>query len=146
MRSRVFSLMTAAVIPLVAVTALTVAPSGTSVGAATASAAPSDQPYQMTIEGTLPPVSSTGRFASCLGDGYVERGANQTVPRLNVLVYPTVSVGPFVAWGTDSNAFGSRAVTSMTFLVNNFEIDRSQRWAVTWYCTPDKSKAWLVFG
>ncbi len=100
----------------------------------------------MTIEGTLPPGTSTGRFASCVDDGYVERGANQTVPRLKVIAYPTVSVGPIVAWGTLPNAFGSRAVTSMSFLIHNFDTSRDQRWEVTWYCTPDKSKAWLVFG
>jgi hypothetical protein len=111
-----------------------------------ASAAPSDQPASTTSEGKLPPVTSTGRFASCLGDGYLERGTNQTVPRLNVAADSTVSVGPFVAWGTDANAFGSRAVTSMTYLVNNFDTSRDQRWKVTWYCTTDKSKAWLVFG
>jgi hypothetical protein len=119
---------------------------GLSGGTATALAAPSGQPSQMTIEGTLPPGTSTGRFASCLGDGYVERGANQTVPRLTVVAYPTVSVGPVVAWGTDPNAFGSRAVTSMTLFIHNVDTDRSQRWAVIYYCTPDKSKAWLVFG
>ena len=119
---------------------------GVSGGAATAVAAPSDQPSQMTIEGTLPSGTSTGRFASCIGDGYVERGANQTVPLLKVVAYPTVSVGPVVAWGTDPNAFGSRAVTSMSFLIHNFDTSRDQRWEVTWYCTTDKSKAWLVLG
>jgi hypothetical protein len=111
-----------------------------------ASAAPSDQLSQTTIEGTLPPVAVTGRFASCLGDGYVERGANQTVPRLKVLVDSTVSVGPFVAWGTLPNAFGSRAVTSMSFSIQSFDTSRYQRWQVTYYCTTDKNKAWLVFG
>ena len=119
---------------------------GAGVSGGDASAAPSDQPSQMTIEGTLPSGTSTQRFASCLGDGYVERGANQTVPRLTVVVYPTVYVGPVVAWGTDPNAFGSWAVTSMTLFIHNVDTDRSQRWAVIYYCTPDKSKAWLVFG
>jgi hypothetical protein len=119
---------------------------GVSGGAATASAAPSDQLSQMTIEGTLPPVAVTGRFASCLGDGYVERGSNQTVPRLRVLVDSTVSVGPVVAWGTEPNAFGSRAVTSMTFSIQSFDTSRDQRWQVTYYCTTDKNKAWLVLG
>ena len=119
---------------------------GAGVSSGAASAAPSDQPSQMTIEGTLPSGTSTQRFASCLGDGYVERGANQTVPHLTVVVYPTVYVGPVVAWGTDPNAFGSRAVTSMTLFIHNVDTDRSQRWAVIYYCTPDKSKAWLVFG
>ena len=30
--------------------------------------------------------------------------------------------------------------------VNNLETNRTQLWKVTWYCTPDKGKAWLVFG
>ena len=58
-------------------------------GAATASAAPNDQPFHMTIQGSLPAGTSTGRFASC-GDEYVERGANQTVPHLDFVAYPTV--------------------------------------------------------
>jgi hypothetical protein len=119
---------------------------GGAVSGGAASAASSDQPSQMTIEGTLPHLTSTQRFGSCLGDGYVERGANQTVPRLNVAADSTVSVGPVVAWGTEPNAFGSRAVTSMTFFIHNFDTSRDQRWKVAYYCTTDRAKAWLAFG
>jgi hypothetical protein len=115
-------------------------------GAATASAAPGDPPLQTKLEGTLPHLTSTRRFASCLGDGYVERGADQTVPRLKVLIDSTVSVAPVIAEGTVPNAFGSRAVTSMSIFIHNLDTSRVQRWAVTYYCTPDKSKAWLVLG
>jgi hypothetical protein len=115
-------------------------------GAATASAAPGDPPSQTKLEGTLPHLTSTRRFASCLGDGYVERGANQTVPRLKVLADSTVAVGPVIADGTAPNAFGSRAVTSMSLFIHNLDTSRTQRWAATYYCTPDKSKAWLVLG
>ncbi len=99
----------------------------------------------MTIQGSLPAGTSTGRFASC-GDEYVERGANQTVPRLDFVAYPTVYLTPVVAVGTAPYVFGSRAVTSMSLTIHNFDTDRTQLWKVTWYCTPDKNKAWLVFG
>ena len=75
----------------------------------------------------------------------MERGVNQTVPRLDIVVYPTVSVFPVVAVGTAPYLFASRAVTSMPLTINNFDM-RAQLWKVSWFCTPDKSKAWLVFG
>ena len=34
----------------------------------------------------------------------------------------------------------------MSLTIHNFDTDRTQLWKVTWYCTPDKGKAWLVFG
>jgi hypothetical protein len=114
-------------------------------GAATAVAAPREQPFSMTLEGSLPAGTSTVRFASC-GDDFVERGASQTVARIDFVAYPTVYLTPVVAWGTEPYVFGSRAVTSMVLTINNFDTDRLQLWKVTWYCTPDKSKAWLVFG
>ena len=120
--------------------------------------APGEQPFHMTLEGSLPAGTSTGRFASC-GDEYVERGANQTVPHIDFVAYPTVTLFPIVAVGTAPYVFASRAVTSMSLTisnletdrtqlwkVNNLETDRTQLWKVTWYCTPDKGKAWLVFG
>ena len=113
-------------------------------GAATALKAPREQPFDTTLEGSLPGGTSTSRFASC-GDEYVERGVNQTVPRLDIVVYPTVSVVPVVAVGTAPYLFASRAVTSMTLTINNFDM-RAQLWKVSWFCTPDKSKGWLVFG
>ncbi len=115
-------------------------------GAVTASAAPSDQSSQTTFEGTLPPGTSTSRFASCGDVGYVERGANHALPRLNVVADANISVAPVIAWDTVPNAFGSRAVTSMWIWIHNVDTSDYHRWQVTWYCTPDKSKAWLVFG
>lgn len=116
-------------------------------GAVTPSAAPSDQSSPMTFEGTkLPPGTSTGRFASCSDVGYIERGADQTVPRLTVVDEPDVYVGPFIAWDTVPNAFGSWAATSAAFWIHNVDTSRYHNWKVTLYCTPDKSKAWLVFG
>lgn len=119
---------------------------GGAVSGGAASAAPRAQSSQTTFQGGLPPTTSTTRFASCGDVGYVERGANQTVPRLNVVDEQNVSVAPVIAWDTVPNAFGSRAVTSMIIFIHNLDIDRFHRWQVTWYCTPDKSKAWLVFG
>ncbi len=115
-------------------------------GGVTASAAPSGQVSHTSLNGRLPPGTSTTRFASCVDDGYVERGANQTVPRLKVFVQANTFVGPIIAWDTVPNAFGSRAVTSMIITIHNVDTTDSHYWEVTWYCTPDKSKAWLVFG
>ncbi len=114
-------------------------------GAATAFGVPGDQPFQMTIQGSLPSLTSTPRFASC-GDEYVERGASQTVPRLDFVADSTVYLFPVVAVGTAPYVFASRVVTSMSLTIHNVDSSRTQLWKVTWYCTPDKSQAWLVFG
>lgn len=115
-------------------------------GAVTASAAPRDQPSQTTFAGSLPPGTSTGRSASCGDVGYAERGTNQTVPRFTVVDEQNVYEGPFIASNTVPNAFGSRAVTSVAFWIHNVDTTRHHNWKVTLYCTPDKRKAWLVFG
>ncbi len=76
---------------------------------------------------------------------YVERGANQTVAKHKVLVEPPVIFGPVIATGTVPNEFGSRAVISLRFFVSNPGFQDAE-WQATFYCTSDKSKAWLVFG
>ena len=86
--------------------------------------APGEQPFHMTLEGSLPAGTGTGRFASC-GDEYVERGANQTVPHIDFVAYPTVTLFPIVAVGTAPYVFASRAVTSMSLTISNLETDRN---------------------
>ena len=105
--------------------------------------APQVHQSSRTSSGRLPAGTSTTRFASC-GDEYVERGDNQTVSRR--FLQANSSVGPIIAWDTSPNAFGSRAVRSMIITIHNVDTTDSHYWEVTWYCTPDKSKAWLVFG
>jgi hypothetical protein len=55
-------------------------------------------------------------------------------------------VGPIVAMSTVPNEFGSRAVTSMRIVVANGAFVGTAEYHVTYWCTPDKGKAWLVFG
>lgn len=122
-------------------------------GAATATAAPkgkssvTDEQPTGTASGTATYFKPTKKYVTCVNDGgYVERGDNQTVPRLDVETQNNEgAVGPIIAWNTDANAFGSRAVTSMFIVVQNDSFSPTS-WRVSWYCTSDKSKAWLVFG
>jgi hypothetical protein len=81
----------------------------------------------------------------CPAGFYVQRGANQTVAKKKVLVEPPVIFGPVIAKDTVPNEFGSRAVTSLDFFVSNPWFGDGE-WHVTFYCTNDKSDAWLVFG
>jgi hypothetical protein len=115
-------------------------------GGTTASAARNDEPSG-TASGTQPAVTPTKKYVNCANDGgYVERGTNQVIPRLDAKTQSDdIVVGPVIAWNTAANAFGSRAVTSMFITVNNFSFNAAW-WRVSWYCTSDKSKAWLVFG
>ena len=46
---------------------------------------------------------------ACPAGYYVERGANQTVPKKKVLVEPPVVFGPVIAKDTVPNEFGTRA-------------------------------------
>jgi hypothetical protein len=100
-----------------------------------------------TASGTQPSLKPAKKYVNCVNDGgYVERGSNQVIPHLDVETQnDNIVVGPIIAWNTAANAFGSRAVTSMFITVNNFATDPLS-WKVSWYCTSDKSKAWLVFG
>ncbi len=82
---------------------------------------------------------------ACPDGYYVQRGANQTVPKKKVLVEPPIIFGPVIAKDTVPNDFGSRAVTSFDFLVSNPWFGDGD-WQATFYCTSDKNDAWLVFG
>ena len=134
----------AAVVPAFGVGLLSIAPS--IAGPGTATAAPAASEWSTTLSGTLPDFSGTTRYASC-GDAFVERGANQSAPRLKVLLEPPIVLFP-VAWTTEPNEFGSRAVTGAVLHLENPAIntDQDRDWSVTYWCTTDKAKAWLVFG
>jgi hypothetical protein len=81
----------------------------------------------------------------CPSGYYIERGANQTVPRLKVRVEPPVILGPVIAKDTVPNQFGSRAVTSMDVWFSNPGFGDAE-FTVEAYCVNTISKAWLVFG
>jgi hypothetical protein len=127
-----------------------------SAGGARASAAPHGHSSKTAsessgeAEGEVSAFQPTKKFVTCVNDGgFVERGANQTVPRLDVATKgqpDDVIVGPVIAWKTVSNAFGSRAVESMFIVITPNFFSGKLGWRVTWYCTSDRSKAWLVFG
>ena len=78
---------------------------------------------------------------------YVQRGDNQTVPKLKVSGEFTV-VAPVVPTSTVPYQFGSRAVTQATLYITNIDIFRPEEReiSVSYWCTTDINQAWLVFG
>ncbi len=112
-----------------------------------AGADPTTEPETVsgTVTHTLHWWDSTPVPIQCPSGYYVERGANQSVPRLKVLVEPPVVFGPVVAKDTVPNEFGSRAVTSMDVWFHNPGFGDAD-FTVTTYCVNTISKAWLVFG
>jgi hypothetical protein len=100
-----------------------------------------------TIDGVVPPTQSVYERASCADVGYVQRGTNQTVPKLKlVLESPLIAVP--IATDTVPNEFLSRNVTSMTIAIGavEFSADQSREYHITYWCTSDKDQAWTVFG
>jgi hypothetical protein len=133
----------AAALAAVACSSVLVAP-GTPAGAARED----HQPSHLTIDGTLAPGEVAYLPASCGGGlgAYVERGSDQTVPKVKMIVESPIIAGPIVATTTVPNQFGSRAVTGMRIFVGNPGFVETREYHVTYWCTPDIGKAWLVFG
>lgn len=100
-----------------------------------------------TIDGEVPPTQSVYEPASCADVGYVQRGTNQTVPKLKlVLESPLIAVP--IARDTVPNEFLSRNVTRMTIAIGavEFSSDQSREYHITYWCTSDKDQAWTVLG
>jgi len=104
-------------------------------------------PVEHTIDGTVPPGESRYPPADCSSVGYVQRGANQTVPRLKLVLESPLWAIP-IAHDTVPNEFLSRNVTSMTIAVGAVEFfsDASREYHITYWCTSDKDQAWTVLG
>jgi hypothetical protein len=103
---------------------------------------------ERTIDGEVRSNKSDYPLANCADVGYVQRGTNQTVPKLKlVLESPLIAVP--IARGTVPNEFLSRNVTSMTIAIGAVELfpsDQSREYHITYWCTSDKDQAWTVFG
>jgi hypothetical protein len=115
-------------------------------GEAIASAATESKPS--TIKGTLGDFEGGGGTAFCHQGQYIQRGANQSVPKTKEIVQTPIFGPKFVAWRTEPNEIGSRAVTSFLISFFNFAVfgGEQREWSVTYWCTTDKANAWLVFG
>jgi len=104
------------------------------------------EPVERTIDGTVP--AGQGRYpsVSCSDVGYVQRGANQTVPRVKMLLEAPLWAFT-IARDTVPNEFLSLNVTSMTFALGAAEFSGPDReYHITYWCTSDKDQAWTVFG
>ena len=99
------------------------------------------------IDGTVAPQKSVWEGADCADIGYVQRGANQTVPKLKMILESPLVAFP-IARNTVENAPFSRNVTSMTIAIGAFELfsDQSREYHITYWCTSDKDQAWTVLG
>jgi hypothetical protein len=102
---------------------------------------------ERTIEGEVPAKQSRYESANCGDVGFVQRGANQTVPKLKLVLESPLWAFP-IARDTEPNQFLSRNVTSMTIALGavEFDSDQSREYRITYWCTSDKDQAWTVFG
>jgi hypothetical protein len=99
------------------------------------------------IDGSAPAGHPISEFADCRGTGYVQRGANQTVPKLKLVLESPLLAFP-VARDTEPNQFASRNVTTMSILLASSEpfATEPREYHITYWCTSDKDQAWTVFG
>ena len=94
----------------------------------------------------MPPGETRYPAADCGDVGYVQRGANQTVPKLKMLLEAPLWAFP-IARNTVPNEFLSRNVTSMSIAIGAVEFDGVDReYHITYWCTSDKDQAWTVLG
>jgi hypothetical protein len=102
---------------------------------------------ERTIDGVVPPNEGRYEPVDCRSVGYVQRGANQTVPKLKLVLESPLWAFP-IARETEPNAFLSRNVTTMTIALGaaEFFADQSREYHITYWCTSDKDQAWTVVG
>jgi hypothetical protein len=102
---------------------------------------------ERTIDGDVPPKQSVYPLAKCGDVGYVQRGTNQTVPKLKLVLESPLIAFP-IARDTVPNEFLSRNVTSMTIAIGavDFSAGQTREYHITYWCTSDKDQAWTVFG
>jgi hypothetical protein len=102
---------------------------------------------ERTITGSVPPTQSRWEPANCRDVGFVQRGANQTVPKLKLVLESPLWAIP-IARDTEPNQFLSRNVTTMTIVVGAVEFDagETREYRITYWCTSDKDQAWTVLG
>jgi hypothetical protein len=104
-------------------------------------------PVERTIAGEVPPKESRWVPANCADVGFVQRGVNQTVPKLKLVLESPLWAFP-IARDTEPNQFLSRNVTSMTIALGAVEFSpgETRSYRITYWCTSDKDQAWTVSG
>jgi hypothetical protein len=102
---------------------------------------------ERTLDGEVPGGQGRYPLADCRDVGYVQRGTNQTVPKLKLVLESPLWAFP-IARDTTPNQFLSRNVTSMTIALGAAEIgsDQSREYHISYWCTSDKDQAWTVLG